>query len=148
MPVNPGSEIGVSITRSLPNSSTRPDKHLERRARFGHVFAQDAHARIAAHLFGQRFADRLAQRSIRESVCVAVSGIDVLVDLLDAGIRRGNRKLHRRVHLRLDFGFEFVRAAPASASFCSSSHSPACLIGSRFGCPLLLFLLRRGSIRG
>ena len=40
----------------------QPGEHLERRARFGDVFAHDEHARVAAHLFGQRFADRLRKR--------------------------------------------------------------------------------------
>ena len=64
MPVNPGSEIGVSITRCLAELLHQPGEHLERRARFGHVFAQDADARVAAHFFGQRFADGLRRRSV------------------------------------------------------------------------------------
>ena len=45
-----------------PNSSTRPDKDFERSAGFGYVFAHNEYARIAPHLFGQRFADRLRER--------------------------------------------------------------------------------------
>ena len=37
-------------------------EHFERMARFGDVFAQNEDARIAAHLFGQRFADGLRER--------------------------------------------------------------------------------------
>jgi hypothetical protein len=36
-------------------------KHLERRAGFGHILAQNADAFVAAHLFGQRLANRLRE---------------------------------------------------------------------------------------
>ena len=39
----------------------QPGKNFERRARFGDIFADDEHGRIAAHFFGQRFVDRLAE---------------------------------------------------------------------------------------
>ena len=60
-PVMPASEIGESITRSVPNSSTSPDSTLNGVPGFGDVFADDEHARIAAHFLGQRLADRFAK---------------------------------------------------------------------------------------
>ena len=61
MPVNPGSEIGVSSTRSVAKLLHQPGQNLERRSGFGHVLAHDEHARVAAHLLGQRFAHRFAE---------------------------------------------------------------------------------------
>ena len=49
------------MTRSVPNSLTKPRQHFERRARLGDVFADDEHRRIAAHFLGQRFVDRLGE---------------------------------------------------------------------------------------
>ena len=40
---------------------------LERMARFGDIFAENEDARIAAHLFSQRFSDRLRQRHFTNS---------------------------------------------------------------------------------
>jgi hypothetical protein len=34
-------------------------QNFERRSCFGHVFAENAHARVAPHLFGKRFSHRL-----------------------------------------------------------------------------------------
>ena len=60
-PVKPGSEIGVSMMRSLPNSSTSPFSTLNGGARLGDVLAEQDDPRVAAHLFGERLADRLAE---------------------------------------------------------------------------------------
>ena len=55
----------------------QPGKHLERRSRFGDVFAEDAHTRVAPHFFGEGFANGLRESEFTRS------GIDVLVHLLD-----------------------------------------------------------------
>jgi hypothetical protein len=60
MPTKPGSEIGVSMTRSVPNSSTRP-QHLEGRAGLGHVLAEDEDRLVAPHLLGERLVHGLGQ---------------------------------------------------------------------------------------
>ena len=39
-------------------------QHFERRSRFRDVFPKNAHARIAAHLFRERFADGLRKRQL------------------------------------------------------------------------------------
>jgi hypothetical protein len=60
MPVNPGSEIGVSNTRGTKLlNEARED--LEYRPRFGDVFTAHENARVAPHFFGDRFADCFAQ---------------------------------------------------------------------------------------
>ena len=73
-------------------------EHFEWRSRFGDVFAENADARVAAHLFGEGLAHRLRKCEF------ARSGIDILVDLIDAGIRRGDRELHGSFHLGACFG--------------------------------------------
>src|SRR5256712_13016894 len=104
IPVNPGSEIGVSITRSLPNSSTNPDKSLK-------DVPASATSSPIMHTRGSRrissaSASRIASPKVnsRTVVWVAVSGIDVLLHLLDRRIRRGNGEFHRGIDLRLDLG--------------------------------------------
>jgi len=67
IPVKPASEIGVSITRSAPNSSTRPDSTLNGVPASATSSPKNAHARIAAHLFRERFADRLCNMSALSS---------------------------------------------------------------------------------
>src|SRR6266699_2997738 len=77
IPVNPGSEIGVSITRSLPNSSTNPDNTLK-------GVPASATSSPIMHTRGSRrissaSASRIASPKVssRTLVWVAVSGIDV-----------------------------------------------------------------------
>ena len=60
IPVKPASEIGVSSTRSGAEFIDQPGEHLEYGARFRNVFAANEDARIAPHLFRERFADRFA----------------------------------------------------------------------------------------
>ena len=62
MPVKPGSEIGVSITRCSAEFLHQARQYFERRARFGHILADDEHARIATHFLGERLADRFGNR--------------------------------------------------------------------------------------
>src|SRR6266478_2639649 len=42
----------------------QPRQYFERCSRFRHVLAENAHPRIAPHLFRQRFADRLRKRHL------------------------------------------------------------------------------------
>ena len=53
------SEIGVSRTRSGPNSSTRPDRRLEHAARRRDVLAEHHEARVPPHLLGDPVGDGL-----------------------------------------------------------------------------------------
>ncbi len=61
MPIKPCSLIGVSITRSSPNSSKRL-RYAEETAIPAHIFADQKDALVAAHLFLQRLIDRLDKR--------------------------------------------------------------------------------------
>ena len=67
MPAMPASEIGESITRSRAKFLHQSRQNFERRSRFGDVFTDDEHRRIAAHFFGKRFVDRLAEGDFARS---------------------------------------------------------------------------------
>src|SRR5467141_2687186 len=104
MPVKPASEIGVSITRSAPNSSTRPDSTLN---------GVPASATSSPKMH-TRESRRISSASASRTACanvsslVATSGINVLVHLVYRRVRRGNRKLHRRLHFRPHFFLDLL----------------------------------------
>src|ERR1700676_263223 len=98
-PVNPASEIGVSITRSVPNSSTRPESTLNG-VPASATSSPNMHTRESRRI-SSASASRIACANVNS--LVAVSGIHVLVHFLGSRIRRRNRKLHRRFHLRPHF---------------------------------------------
>src|SRR6266436_545076 len=104
IPVKPASEIGVSITRSAPNSSTRPDNTLN---------GVPASATSSPKMH-TRESRRISSASASRTACanvssrLATSGINVLVNLVYSRIRRGNRKFHRRFHLRPHFFLDLL----------------------------------------
>ena len=53
-PTNPSSAIGVSITRSPPNSLEQPPGHAERAAEVADVLAQHEDALVCPHGVGER----------------------------------------------------------------------------------------------
>src|ERR1700722_17371997 len=99
-PVNPASEIGVSTTREVPNSSTRPDKTLNG------VPASATSSPMMNTRESRRISSASASRTASAKVIsrTAVSGIHVLVDLLHAGIRCGDGELHGVIHFSFEFG--------------------------------------------
>src|SRR5580692_11331563 len=103
IPVNPGSEIGVSITRDFPNSSTIPDKTLKG------VPASATSSPIIKTLGSRRISSDSASRTASAMVNsrTATSGIHVLPHLIHARIRgfqgEGNRRVNFRFRLRVDF---------------------------------------------
>src|SRR5467141_1899933 len=110
MPVKPASEIGVSITRSAPNSSTSPDSTLNG-VPASATSSPKMHTRLSRRI-SSASASRIACANV--SSLVATSGINVLLHLVYGRVRRGNRKLHRRLHFRphlfLDLlQFPFIR---------------------------------------
>src|SRR5437899_12138603 len=108
IPVNPASEIGVSSTRSDPNSSPRPDNTLN-------GVPASATSSPKMHTRGSR---RISSASASRTACanvssrIAVSGINVLVDLLNPGIRSGDRKFHGSLHLFPRLVLNFLQRAP------------------------------------
>src|ERR1700751_1819109 len=105
IPVNPASEIGVSKTRSDPNSSTSPESTLN-------GVPASATSSPKMHTRGSR---RISSASASRTACanvnsrIAVSGINVLVDLLNSGIRPGDRKLHGSLHLFARFALNLLQ---------------------------------------
>src|SRR5262245_38872547 len=98
MPVKPASEIGVSMIRSLPNSSTSPVSTLK-------VVPASATSSPMRTTFGSRrissaMASLMASPKVSSLTAVARSGIDGLVHLAGIGIGSVDGKLHGGVHLR------------------------------------------------
>src|SRR6516165_9327585 len=102
IPVNPASEIGVSITRLVPNSSTSPDRTLN-----GVPASATSSPRMHT-----RESRRISSASASRTACANVnsrwagSGIDVLLDFSQIGIRRVDCKLGRGIYLGFHFGFD------------------------------------------
>src|SRR4029079_1614078 len=95
-PVNPASEIGVSMMRSLPNSSTSPVSTLNvvpASATSSPISTTSASRRISSAM-----ASLIASPKDSSRTVVAVSSIDVLIDLVRIRVGRVDGKLHRRVH--------------------------------------------------
>src|SRR5438309_8160023 len=105
IPVKPASEMGVSIPRSAPNSSTSPDKTLNG-VPASATSSPKTHTRESRRI-SSASASRMACANV--SSLVATSGINVLVHLVWSRIWRGNRKLHRRLHLRPYFFLDFLQ---------------------------------------
>src|ERR1700726_1277697 len=91
-PVKPASEIGVSTTRSAPNSSTKPESTLN---------GVPASATSSPKMH-TRESRRISSASASRTACANVisrSGIDILLHLVDARIRRRNGEFHSGFHL-------------------------------------------------
>src|SRR5690348_9308367 len=95
MPAKPASEIGVSITRSVPNSSTSPDSTLK-----GVPASATSSPRIQT-----RESRRISSASASRTACAKVSsrsagsGIDILLHFSGIWIRRGESELGSVLHL-------------------------------------------------
>src|SRR5580698_9061431 len=99
-PVNPASEIGVSSTRSLPNSSRRPERTLK-----GVPASATSSPRmqtVASRRISSASASRMACAKV--SSRAASSGINILVHFIHCRIRRGNGEIDGLFHL----GFQLI----------------------------------------
>src|ERR1700691_4405807 len=102
MPVNPGSEIGVSITRDFPNSSSIPDRTLNG------VPASATSSPMMNTVGSRRISSDNASRTAAAIVSsrTATSGIHILPYLIRSRIRglqrKGDRRIDFRFRLRLD----------------------------------------------
>src|SRR5262245_41934334 len=139
MPVKPASEIGVSMMRSLPNSSTSPVSTLK-------VVPASATSSPMRTTFGSRrissaIASLIASPNVSSLTAVAVSSIDVLVDLVGIGEWGIDRELNRRVHLRDEALLDRVEARPIDDA---TLHEPFTMQCDRVTLrdPLLLLGLR------
>src|SRR6266567_2367299 len=133
-PVKPASEIGVSTTRSAPNSSTRPERTLK---------GVPASATSSPKMH-TRESRRISSASASLTACANVSsrsGINILLHLVNTGIGRGNGVLHRRVHLRATFGGNLIEG-PCIRETVRQQPVRVQLEGIPLGLPVLLFLFR------
>src|SRR3989442_9252956 len=97
MPVNPASEIGVSMTRSFPNSSTRPDNTLNG-VPASATSSPRTHTRESRRISSAR-ASRMASPKLSSRTFDSVSGIHVLIDVRRVRIGRGQGGRDRSVHV-------------------------------------------------
>src|SRR6266436_6302053 len=104
IPVKPASEIGVSITRSAPNSSTRPDNTLNG-VPASATSSPRMHTRESRRISSAR-ASLMASPKVSSRTFVSVSGIHVLIDFNRIRVGCGQRGFDRSVHaggqLRVD----------------------------------------------
>src|ERR1700733_2172743 len=149
MPVNPASEIGVSSTRSAPNSSTRPVSTLN-----GWPASAMSSPRIktlGSRRISSARASRMACASVSSRVATAspplvsgplfASSIDILIHLVGAGIRSIERELHGAIDLSLHFVMNFVEGSAIGRTL-RQQPLPHDAKGIAIGLPLLLFLFR------
>src|SRR5215467_12946481 len=134
MPVNPASEIGVSNTRSGPNSSTRPARTLN---------TVPASAMSSPHMNtrgSRRISSAIASRTASLNVSSRVSGINVLIHLVWMRIWSSDGKFGGFVHLRLYVGMELIQTELVGEIF---RHQPIAEQFDRItvGFPRLFFLL-------
>src|ERR1035441_2875418 len=131
-PVKPASEMGVSRTRWVPNSSTRPESTLK-----GVPASATSSPRMQT-VGSRRISSASASRMAWANVSSRTSGIDVLIHLVRRWIRRRHRKFHGLLHFGLDFrmpAIEQLRAGEFLRDY------PCAQIGDGvpLGLPRLLF---------
>src|ERR1700741_711956 len=132
-PVNPASEIGVSITRSEPNSSTNPESTLN-----GVPASATSSPKIQT-----RASRRISSASASRTACAKVIsrlGINVLLHLIGTGIRRVNGELHRLLHFLARFRPDVLQRSRIGIAL---RDQPAGMQhdGIALRLPVLLFLL-------
>src|SRR5690348_702164 len=136
MPVNPGSEIGVSITRDFPNSSTIPERTLNG------VPASATSSPMMNTLGSRRISSDSASRTASAIVNsrTATSGINILPHLIRSRIRGLQSKGDCRVNFRFRLRLNFVELRLRPEFF---AEQPLAQDRDRiaFGPPLLFFLL-------
>src|SRR6201988_2280874 len=133
MPVKPASEMGVSSTRSAPNSSTNPERTLK-----GVPASATSSPKIHT-----RESRRISSASASRTACAKVSsrsGINVLLHLIDAGIRGRDGEFHRAFHLGPRFGSDSIKRGRVRMLLCLQ---PGRMQLDRIplGLPEMLFLL-------
>src|SRR5439155_8270322 len=134
MPVNPASDIGVSRTRSVPNSSTKPASTLNT------VPASAMSSPQMKTRASRRISSAIASRTASANVSSRVSGIDVLVHLVRSRIGSRDRELNCLLDFRFHFGLNLIEASAIGKIL---RHHPIAeqFDGVTLSLPHLLFLL-------
>src|SRR5882672_3747190 len=136
-PVKPASEIGVSRTLSLPNSSTRPDSTLKG------VPASATSSPMMQTLASRRISSASASRIACAKVSsrsVAISGIDILLYCVDARVGRCDSEIHGLLHFRCQFVVPAIEC-DGVGEFLFDQQIPQIENGIALRLPGLLFLL-------
>ena len=111
----------------------QPDKHFERRARLGDVFADDEHR--GSRRISSASASLIAWLKVisRVAVCAFAMtlSVDMLLDFVRIGILGVERELDRRFHFLRQFTVRSSASALPSAILFFRSQSASSLIGSR-----------------
>src|SRR5262249_50800574 len=135
IPVKPGSEIGVSSTRSGPNSSTRPARTLNT------VPASAISSPQMKTRESRRISSESASRTASPKVNSRVSGINILIHLIGSRVRSVDRKSDRFLNFRFHFGASLFQCGPISDLF--RRQPVGCdLYRITLGLPHQLFLFR------
>src|SRR5579859_85365 len=134
IPVNPASEMGVSSTRSAPNSSTRPERTLN-----GVPASATSSPKMQT-----RESRRISSASASRTACANVSSrscINILIDLIGARIRSLDGEFYRRFHFPVRFGGDELERSRIGIIV---SNQPIRMQLDRvaLGLPVLLFSLR------
>src|SRR5215469_4723110 len=132
MPVNPASEIGVSSTRSAPNSSTNPERTLK-----GVPASATSSPKMQT-----RESRRISSVKASRTACANVSsrsGINVLGNLAGAGIGSVERKLYRGFDFLAGFGSDPLKRVSIPVAVFDEPIGMK-LDGIAFRLPVLLFL--------
>src|SRR5579862_4857419 len=101
IPVKPASEIGVSKTRSVPNSWTKPPRTLN--AVPASATSSPMMKTRGSRRISSASASRTASPRVSSRTATAISGIYVLIHLVHVRIRRRHGKLDSFI----DLGFYF-----------------------------------------
>src|SRR5205085_9545516 len=137
MPVKPASEIGVSSTRSVPNSCTRPPRTLN--AVPASATSSPRMKTRGSRRISSASASRTASPNVNSRTATAVSGIHVLLHFIDVRIRRRHCELNSFIDLRLYFGLDLIQPRVVR-DLLRENHVGEQLDGIALGFPGLLFL--------
>src|SRR5258708_10117976 len=136
-PVKPASEMGVSITRPAPNSSTSPDKTLN---------GVPASATSSPNMH-TRESRRISSTSASRTACPnvssrwATSGIHVLLRLFRTRVRSRHGELDGGFHFGSNFSLNTIQRGRISMLLFDQPVRQI-LDGIALSLPLLLFLFR------
>src|SRR6056297_1512434 len=138
MPVKPGSEMGVSMTRSVPNSSTRPERTLN-----GVPASATSSPRIStrsSRRISSASASFTAFEKLITRVRAATSGVDMLVDLALVGVGRVEREGHGGLGLLADLALDRLELARVDVQLAGEPGGEQ-RDGVPLGAPRFLFVL-------
>src|SRR6185369_141594 len=138
MPVNPASEMGVSSTRSVPNSCTRPPRTLN--AVPASATSSPMMKTLGSRRISSASASRTASPSVNSRTATATSGIHVLLRLVHVRIRRRHGELDGFLDLRLHFRLNLVQGGLVG-DLLRQDRFGGNLDRIALGLPLLLYLL-------